>query len=131
MDKPEDIDLITAALHGDKKAVLRAELVLVHNELGQRLRINTAQRDALATELSAVRQRIIDLSPPGDAGTHHTREELAEEKEYAKLAHEWRQEQKDCWNDLQQLRGVERNLLVQLAFLDQRDRQLREFFDAP
>jgi len=126
-----DIDLITAALHGDKKAVLRAELVLVHNDLGERLRINTAQRDALSQELAAVRQRIIDLSPPGDAGTHHTPEELAQEKEYAKLSREWRREQKDCWSDLQQLRTVERNLLVQLAFLDQRDKQLREFFNAP
>ncbi len=124
----EDIDVITAALHGDKKAVLRAELVLVHNELGQRLRINTAQRDALNAELAAVRQRIIDLSPPGDSGTRHTHDELAQEKEFSRLTQEWRKEQKDCWSDMQHLREVERNLLVQLAFLDQRDRRLREFF---
>jgi len=124
-----DIDIISAALHGDKQTVLRAELALVRDDLAQRLGINTKQHTLIEEELRAVRQRILDLSVPGEVEgeTRHTREELEQEKEYAKLTTELRREEKDCWNDLQHLRDVERNLLVQLLFLDQRDRRLREF----
>jgi hypothetical protein len=123
----KDIDIISAALHGDKQTVLRAELALVRDDFAQRLGINTKQRAVIEEELRAVRQRILDVSVHAQQGARHTREELDQEKEYAKLTTELRQEDKDCWNDVQHLRDVERNLLVQLLFLDQRDQRLREF----
>lgn len=126
MTDRNDLDIISAALHGDKKNVLRAEIILVRNDLADRLRINTAQTGALRAELDAVRQRILALTPPDGTST---RDVLAQEKEAAALTRELRQEDKDCWNDTQHLREVERQLLVQLAFLDQRDRRLREFFE--
>ena len=124
-DDRNDLDIISAALHGDKKNVLRAEIILVRNDLAHRLRINTAQTQALRAELDTVRHRILNIAPPD--GTP-TRDVLAQEKEAAALTRELREEEKDCWNDTLHLREVERQLLVQLAFLDQRDRRLREFF---
>lgn len=124
-----NIDIISAALHGDKQTVLHAELDLVRGDLEARHRINDAQRTMIEEELAAVRQHILDLSVqgslPGEA--RHTREELEQEKEYRVLTKELRAEDRSCWNDSQHLRDVERNLLSQLLFLDQRDRRLREF----
>ena len=124
-----NIDIISAALHGDKRTVLHAELDLVRGDLAERHRINEAQRTMIEEELAAVRQRILDLSPegtlPGEA--RHTRGELEQEKEYRMLTRELRAENRSCWNDVQHLRDVERNLVSQLLFLDQREQRLREF----
>lgn len=129
MTERDDIDIISAAMHGDKQMVLRAELALVRDDLAQRLHINTEQKQMIEEELAGVRQRILDLSPAAEADgdTRHAREELEQEKAFAQLTTEEREEEKDCWNDIQHLRDVERNLLTQLMYLEQRDRRLREF----
>jgi len=123
-----DIDIISAALHGDKKTVLRAELALVRDEIAQRLRINDDQRHALLEELHGVRNRILQLEPDPNLTSQGDgmRNWLGQTKEQIELQKTLLQEQKDCWNDIQHLRDVERNLLVQLAFLDQRDERLRD-----
>jgi hypothetical protein len=126
----QNIDIISAALHGDKQTVLRTELALVRDEIAQRQGINRQQQLLLQEELQSVRNRIV-LLQPGDGELPRTpdvrKDLLAEQKAAAMLAQESREETKDCWNDIQHLRDVERSLLTQLAFLDQRDRRLREF----
>lgn len=125
----ENIDIISAALHGDKQTVLRTELALVRDEIAQRQGINRQQQALLREELQSVRNRIV-LLQPGEGELPRTpdvrKDLLSEQKAQAALSQELREEQKDCWNDIQHLREVERNLLTQLAFLDQRDRRLRD-----
>ena len=124
-----DIDIIAAALHGDKRTVLTAELALVRDDAAQRLGINSQQKKMIEEELAVVRQRILDLEPPGTlpGETRHTREALDQYKQEAKLQTELRHEQRSCWNDVQHLHDVERKLIAELMFLEQRDRRLREF----
>ena len=127
---PQPIDIISAALHGDKQTVLSAELALVRDEIAQRQTITHHQQRVLREELQSVRNRIA-LLQPGEGELPRApdvrKELLAEQKAEAMLNEECRAEIKDCWNDVQHLRDVERSLLTQLAFLDQRDRRLREF----
>src|SRR5215216_2961133 len=110
----ENIDIISAALHGDKQTVLRTELALVRDEIAQRQGINRQQHQMLADELQSVRNRIAVLQPgEGELplAPDSRKDLLAEQKAHAVLAQELREEQKDCWNDVQHLRDVERNLL--------------------
>jgi hypothetical protein len=107
---------------------LRAELALVRDDLAQRLGINTEQKRLIDAELAVVRQRIVDLMPielehPSNV---HTREELEQYRAEAQLGVERRKEERDCWNDIQHLRDVERNLLTQLMYLNQREERLRD-----
>lgn len=128
-DKTRDtIDIISAALHGDKQTVVRAELALVRDDLAQRLGINTEQKRLIDSELAGVRQRILDLMPLGleHPTSAHTREELEQYRAEALLGVERRKEERDCWNDIQHLRDVERNLLTQLMYLNQREERLRD-----
>ena len=126
------IDIISAALHGDKKSVLTAELEMVRDEIKQRLDISKKQHALLTEELVIVRQRIFALAPfdpekPPTTLPTFAREELEQEREAAVLMKEEREEVKECWNDVQHLRDVERSLLSQLLFLDQRNARLQEF----
>ena len=124
-----DIDTISAALHGDKRAVLKDQLQRLEREVVERLLIDVLTRSAVEAEVTDIRSEIIRLQPPegqaDDPGQR--RDRLALEKERADLTKELRVEQRDCWRDVQELKREERQVEKELLTVHQRDKRLREF----
>lgn len=126
----DDIDVITAALHGDKRSVLKDQRERIDREIIDRLAINITARTTIHELISEVRQDILSLEPPhagvpDDPVARHERLHLKEE--YRRLVLRLADEQRSCWTDTQALKGEARNIEKDLLGLEQRDRRLTEF----
>lgn len=62
--KDEDIDIIAAALHGDKQTVLRHQLAGISREILENIFLELAQRHALHDEIDDLRKQLLVLEPP-------------------------------------------------------------------
>lgn len=65
-DQPtsDDIDTISAALHGDKQAVLKHQLGQISREILENIFLELAQRHALHDEVADLRKQLLSLEPP-------------------------------------------------------------------
>ena len=125
----DEFDHISAALTGDKRAVLKDQLQRLEREVVERLLIDVLTRAAVEGEVTDIRGEIIRLQPREGQGDDPVarRDRLALEKERADLTKELRTEQRDCWRDVQELKREERQVEKELLTVHQRDRRLREF----
>lgn len=125
----DEFDHISAALTGDKRAVLKDQLQRLEREVVERLLIDVLTRAAVEGEVTDIRGEIIRLQPPDGQGDDPVarRDRLALEKERADLTKELRAEQRDCWRDVQELKREERQVEKELLTVHQRDKRLREF----
>jgi hypothetical protein len=126
----DDIDIITAALHGDKQAVLKDQLERIDREIIERLAINITTRTSLHELMREVREDVLLLEPPhlnapDDPTKRHER--LGLKREYRYLVKDLMAEQRSCWNDTQALKTEMRIVEKELLALKQRDRRLTEF----
>lgn len=126
----EDIDIIAAALTGDRQAVLKDQLRRIDGEIITRLAINLTTRHAIHELLAHVRADQLRIEPaheglPENATT--LRERLGLQREFRQLVRELSEEQRACWNDTQALKAEARLLEKELLQLKQRDRRLGEF----
>lgn len=129
-DAVKDIDIITAAISGDRIAVLRDQLDRINTEIIQRLAINITTREAIHDLLHNMRQTILHLEPAheGLADDPRTRtERLLLEREYRSLILRLADEQRSCWEDIQALKAEARIAEKELLTMQRRDRRLSEF----
>jgi hypothetical protein len=124
-----DIDVIAAAISGDRKAVLQEQLASIDRERIERLAINITTREAIHELLADLRHDILRLEPHSGEADEAMRahERFALKEEFRRLVLRLSDEQRDCWNDKQALQAEARQLLQQLTTLDRRDRRLTEF----
>lgn len=61
--KDDDIDIIAAALHGDKQTVLRHQLAGISREILENIFLELAQRYSLHDEIDAYRRQLLALEP--------------------------------------------------------------------
>ncbi len=114
----KDIDIIAAALTGDRQAVLKDQLRRI------------ATRHAIHELLAHVRADQLRIEPlheglPEDPLT--LRERLGLQREFRMLVRELSEEQRSCWHDTQALKAEARLVEKDLLQLKQRDRRLGEF----
>jgi hypothetical protein len=126
----EDIDIIAAALTGDRQAVLKDQLRRIDLEIVTRMAINLTTRHAIHELLSHVRGDQLRIEPahdglPEDPST--LRERLGLQREFRMLVRELSEEQRSCWHDTQALKAEARLVEKELLQLKQRDRRLGEF----
>lgn len=126
----EDIDIIAAALTGDRQAVLKDQLRRIEIEIVTRLAINLTTRHAIHELLARIRADQLRLEPfheglPEDPAT--LRERLALQREFRAFVRELSEEQRSCWRDTQALKAEARLAEKELLELRQRDRRLGEF----
>lgn len=126
----DDIDIIHAAMSGDRQTVLKDQLERIDREITQRLAINITTRHAVHELIMELRNDIISLDPPhegapDDIGARHER--LVLKRELRALTVRLMDEQRACWTDKQTLhteaRLVEKELLTQRL----RDRRLTDY----
>jgi hypothetical protein len=126
----EDIDIIAAALTGDRQAVLKDQLRRIDLEIVTRMAINITTRHAIHELLANVRADQLRIGPlhdgvPDDPST--LRERLGLQREFRMLVRELSEEQRSCWHDTQALKAEARLVEKELLQLQQRDRRLGEF----
>jgi hypothetical protein len=128
----DDLDTISAALHGDKRTVLQAQLREIDREILEYILLELAHRHEIHEEIRNLRDEYIKLAPDEHeaddpkkrADRLRVQEDLlAEAREARALALKVRDTTKD-------LRREEREKQGELLHIDLRDKRLRDF-DAP
>lgn len=59
----QEIDIIAAALHGDKQTVLKHQLQQISREILENIFLELAQRHSLHDEIDAYRRQLLALEP--------------------------------------------------------------------
>src|ERR1051325_2573310 len=126
----EDIDIISAALSGDKRAVLKDQLRRIDTQIIERLAVNITTREALHEQLTDLRRDILTLEP-----LHHglqddpviRRDRFVLKRDYRKAVGDLSEEQRNCWRDTQALKTEARQVEKDLLGLHLRDTRLRDF----
>lgn len=122
-----DVDIIAAALSGDRRAVITEQLETIEREIIERLAINLTTRQAIHELIHEVRQDILSLEPHEGESDLRSQERFALKEEFRKLVLRLADEQRDCWNDKQELKKEARALQAALSTLRIRDKRLAEF----
>lgn len=125
----DDIDIVAAALSGDKVAVLKDQLQRLEREILERIVIELLTRTTIEHEVADLRNEILNLQPgEGQADDPMARRDrLALKKECLELSGEIRSERRDAWKDVQHLKTEERIVEKELLTVQQRDKRLRDF----
>lgn len=126
-DKPNELDVVIDALHGDKKAVLKDQVKAIEEEIGERRLIAADTSLVIKDELQELRNETLNLTHTDEGqGDRDRRDRLAVEKERLDLSRELRGEQRDSWKDVQNLRREEREVEKELSTSDKEHRRARE-----
>jgi hypothetical protein len=126
-DKPDELDAVVDALHGDKKAVLKDQVKTIEEEIGERRLIAADTSLVIKDELQDLRNETLNLTHAEEGqGDRDRKDRLAVEKQRLDLSRELREEQRDSWKDVQNLRREEREVEKELSTSDKEHRRARE-----
>jgi hypothetical protein len=126
-DKPNELDVVIDALHGDKKAVLKDQVKTIEEEIGERRLIAADTSLVIKDELQELRNETLNLTHTEEGqGDRDRKDRLAVEKQRLDLSRELRGEQRDSWKDVQNLRREEREVEKELSTSDKEHRRARE-----
>jgi hypothetical protein len=126
---PEDLESITAALSGDKRAVLHAQLKSIQREELERLLIEIFSRTNIEEEISDIRNEVVRLQPQADGSDNpqERRDRIVLKKEVLDLTKEVREERRSTWRDVQNLEREKREVEKDLLTTAQRDKRINDF----
>ena len=125
----DDIDIINAALHGDKRTVLQHQLREIDREILEYIMLELAQRHGIHEEIGELRKQYLQLTchehEPDDPVKRKDRlkvqdQILTDEREERALALKVKDTTKD-------LRREEREKQGELLRIDLREKRLKEF----
>lgn len=126
-DKPNELDVVIDALHGDKKAVLKDQVKTIEEEIGERRLIAADTSLVIKDELQELRNETLNLTHAEEGqGDRDRKDRLAVEKQRLDLSRELRGEQRDSWKDVQNLRREEREVEKELSTSEKEHRRARE-----
>lgn len=122
-----DLDEIIGALHGDKQRVLKGQLQSIEEEVVERKVISAEVALGVNEELSKLRNEIINLEVPHENAVDVSRKDrMVLERERLELSKELREEQRDAWKDVQQLKREEREVEKALTTQEQDHKRVKE-----
>jgi len=118
-------DVITE-LHSDKERVLKEQQRAIEQEIVERRLIAADTTLQVEDELREVNTEILNLEPPHmQAPDINRKERQVIEKEKRTLTKEEREEQRDTWSDVQQLKREEREIDRELLEQEQRQKRIQ------
>jgi len=125
----DDIDRVTAALSGDKRAVLQEQMKSIGREKLERFVIEVLTNKDIAEQVSELRNELLRMQPPDGAreDPQERRDRLVVEKEMLDLKREGRDETRSTWRDVQNLEREKREVEKELLITGQRDKRLHDF----
>ena len=123
----DDLDAVVDALHGDKKAVLKDQAERIEKDIGERRLIAADNALAIEEDLTALKTESLNLTHTEEGLPDYDRKDrLLVEKERLELSRELREEQRDSWKDVQNLRREEREVEKELSTSEKEHRRARE-----
>lgn len=127
----DDIDSVTAALSGDKRAVLHEQLKKIKREKLERFVVEVLTNKDIAELVSELRNELLRMQPPDGQreDPQERRDRLTIEKEMLDLKKEGRDETRTTWRDVQNLEREQRDIEKELTTTAQRDKRLHDFKD--
>ena len=127
----DDVDSISAALSGDKRAVLHAQLKSITREKLERFVIEIFGGKDIAETVSELRNELLRMQPQDGVreDPQERRDRLVVEKEVLDLTKEGREEKRNTWRDVQNLEREQREVEKELLTTAQRDKRLHDFKD--
>lgn len=125
----DDVDRINAALSGDKRGVLEAQLKSIQREKLERFVIEIFGGKDISETVSELRNELLRMQPPdGQVESPQDRKDrLVVEKEVLDLSKEGREEKRNTWRDVQNLEREQREVEKELLTAGQRDKRLHDF----
>jgi hypothetical protein len=125
----DDIDSITAALSGDKRAVLHQQLKSINREKLERFVIEVLTNKDITEEVGELRNELLRMQPPDGQrpDPQERRDRLVIEKEVLDLKKEGRDETRSTWRDVQNLEREQREVEKDLLTTAQRDKRIKDF----
>ena len=126
-EQPDELSAVVDALHGDKKAVLKEQVKTIEEEIGERRLIAADTSLVIKDELQELRNESLNLTHTEEGlGDRDRKDRLAVEKQRLDLSRELREEQRDSWKDVQNLRREEREVVKELSTSEKEHRRARE-----
>lgn len=123
----DDIDALLGGLHDDKQKVLKEQIKTIEKEIVEREVIGVENRVTVAEEVGLLRDEILNLRPPHEqVGDVHRKDRQVLEREQLDLTKELREERRDAWKDIQQLKREEREVEKELLGNEQRHKRTKE-----
>ena len=103
-------EIILKAVHGDKEEVLQEQHASIEKEIADRKRIDSEVKERIDQDIVEVDTAVMQAQPG------NSDEVITLSKERLDLSKEKREEERECWKDIQDLkeeqRGVEKDLLT-------------------
>jgi len=126
-ERLDDLTTVIDALHGDKKAVLKDQVKTIEEEIGERRLIAADTTLTIHDELTELKTESLNLTHTEEGlGDRDRKDRLAVEKQRLDLSRELRDEQRDSWKDVQNLRREEREVEKELSTSEKEHRRARE-----
>jgi len=126
-DEHNDIDLALDGMHADKKKLLKAQLRSIEEEIVERRLIASDTTLQVNDEVGELSTTMANLSPAHEnAPDAQRRDRMIIEREKLDLTKELREEQRETWKDVQQLKREEREVEKELVGAEQRHKRTKE-----
>jgi uncharacterized protein with von Willebrand factor type A (vWA) domain len=126
-EERNDIDVALDDLHADKKKLLKAQLRSIEEEIVERRLIASDTTLQVNDEVGELGNTIANLTPAHEnAPDTERRDRMVLEREKMDLTKELREEQRESWNDVQQLKREEREVEKELVGEEQRHKRTKE-----
>ena len=122
--EPNDLDEALDSLHADKKRLLKAQLTGIEEEIVERRLIAADTSLQVHDEVHELNNAMLNMTPAHENAPDVARKDrMVLERERLDLTKEIREEQRDSWKDVQQLKQEER--LVENELLRERQQHKR------
>ena len=126
-DEPTDVDVALQDLHTDKKRLLKGQLRSIEEEIVERRLIASDTSLQVYDEVGELDNTMANLRPAHEnAPDVERKDRMILEREKLDLTKEIREEQRDSWKDVQQLKEEEREVEKELLSENQRHRRVKE-----
>ena len=123
----DDVDTALAAQHIDKKLLLKGQLRSIEEEIVERRLIAADTSLQVHDEVGELDNTILKLQPAHENVPDVERKDrMVLEREKLDLTKEIREEQRDSWKDVQNLKREEREVEKELVTEDQAHRRTKE-----
>ena len=125
--EPDDVEVALAGQHLDKKRLLKGQLRSIEEEIVERRLIASDTSLQVFDEVGELDTTMANLRPAHEnAPDVERKDRMILEREKLDLTKEIREEQRDSWKDVQQLKREEREVEKELVGENQRHNRVKE-----
>ena len=129
---PSEKKMVMDAVHGDKEIILKGQQENIKKEIEERKKIDQKVKEVIEKEILEVDNKILETKPAGtflNLSPDVLREVVTLDKEKLGLSKEERDEEKDCWKDVQHLKEEERTVEKELLSSEKKKERFMDILE--